>query len=106
MAIERAFEKFKTGRLTRTDTMVHYVIDEVNRDAPIMIKEIEWEGEELEKFKKKMHFHEHELIVKATAKVAQEIVEDRERRFRDVSNSFSCRYVTATIFVMKLTCPL
>ena len=77
MAIERAFEEFKTGRLTRTGIMVHYVIDEVDRGAPIMVKEIEWKGEELEELKERMHFHEHELIVKATAKVAQEIVEGR-----------------------------
>jgi len=28
----------------------------------------------------RMHIHEHELIVKATAKVTQEIVEGRERK--------------------------
>jgi Formyl transferase len=107
MAIERAFEEFKTGRLTRTGIMVHYVIDEVDRGAPIMVKEIEWEGEELEELKERMHFHEHELIVKATAKVAQEIVEGRERKPRDVPKSLSCKvYVTATTFIMKLTCPL
>jgi phosphoribosylglycinamide formyltransferase len=74
--------------------MVHYVIDEVDRGAPIMVKEIEWEGEELEDLKERMHLHEHELIVKATAKVAQEIVEGRERRPRDVSQSLSCRYMS------------
>jgi phosphoribosylglycinamide formyltransferase len=57
--------------------MAHYVIAEVDRGAPIMIKEVEWNGEEFEEFKEKMHFQEHELIVKATAKVAQEIVEGR-----------------------------
>ena len=94
MAIERAFEEFKTGRLTRTGVMAHYVIDEVDRGAPIMVKEIEWEGEELEELKERMHLHEHELIVKATAKVAQEIVECRERRPRDVPKSLSCRYMS------------
>jgi len=54
-----------------------------------MVKEIEWEGEELEELKERMHFHEHELIVKATAKVAQEIVEGRERKPRDVPKSLS-----------------
>lgn len=85
MAIKQAFKEFKTGRLTRTGIMAaHYIIDEVDRGAPIMIKEIEWKGEELEELKKRMNFHEHELIVKATAKVAQEIVEGRDRRPRDV----------------------
>ena len=43
-----------------------------------MVKEIEWEGEELEEFQERMHFHEHELIVKATAKVARETVKGRD----------------------------
>lgn len=77
MAIERAFEEFKAGRLTRTGIMAHYVIDEVDRGTPILVQEIEWEGEELDKFKEKMHVHEHELIVKATSKVVQEIVEGK-----------------------------
>ena len=93
MAIERAFEELKTGRLTRTGIMVHYVIDEVDRGAPIMVKEIEWEGEELEELRERIHCHEHELIVKATAKVAQEIVQGREHTPRDVPKSLSCRYM-------------
>lgn len=76
-AIERAFDEFKAGRLTRTGIMAHYVIDEVDRGTPILVKEIPWEGEELDAFKQKMHVHEHELIVTAAAKVAQEIVEGR-----------------------------
>lgn len=94
MAIERAFEEFKTGRLTRTGIMAHYVIEEVDRGVPIMIKEIEWKGENLEELKERMHFHEHELIVKATAKVAQEIVEGRKNRPRDVPESLSCKYMS------------
>lgn len=77
MAIERAFEEFKAGRLTRTGIMAHYVVAEVDRGAPIVVKEVEWKGEELEEFKDRIHSHEHKLIVKATAQVAQEIVEGR-----------------------------
>lgn len=79
MAIERAYEELKAGRITRTGIMAHYVIAEVDRGDPIIVKEIPWEGEDLEKLKEKIHSHEHELIVKATAKVAQEIVESRGR---------------------------
>jgi phosphoribosylglycinamide formyltransferase len=57
--------------------MAHYVIDEVDRGAPIMVEEIEWKGEELDELKERIHVREHELIVKATAKVVQEIVESR-----------------------------
>ncbi|KAI1636241.1 phosphoribosylglycinamide formyltransferase [Biscogniauxia mediterranea] len=77
MAIERAFEELKAGRLTRTGIMAHYVIDEVDRGEPIVVKEIEWKGEGLEELKERMHVHEHELIVKAAAKVTQEILERR-----------------------------
>lgn len=77
MAIERAYDEFKAGRLTRTGIMAHYVIDEVDRGAPILVEEIPWEGEELKEFKEKMHVREHDLIVKATAKVAQGIIDSR-----------------------------
>lgn len=57
--------------------MAHYVIAEVDRGAPILVKEIPWEGEDLDALKEKIHGHEHALIVAATAKVAKEIVESR-----------------------------
>ncbi|KAI5919575.1 phosphoribosylglycinamide formyltransferase [Camillea tinctor] len=76
-AIERAFDEFKAGRLTRTGIMAHYVIDEVDRGEPIIVQEVPWEGEELDAFKEKMHVHEHKLIVEATAKVVREILESR-----------------------------
>ncbi|KAF5529468.1 phosphoribosylglycinamide formyltransferase [Fusarium mexicanum] len=76
-AIERAYDEFKAGRLTRSGIMAHYVIAEVDRGTPILVKEIEWKGEDLEHYKEKVHSHEHELIVNATAKVAQETVKNR-----------------------------
>lgn len=59
--------------------MAHYVIEEVDRGAPIMVEEIEWKGEELDQLKERIHAREHELIVNATAKVVQEIVDRRAR---------------------------
>ncbi|VUC33862.1 unnamed protein product [Clonostachys rosea] len=76
-AIERAFDEFKAGRLTRTGIMAHYVIHEVDKGTPIMTEEIKWEGEELDQFKEKMHAREHPLIVNATAKVVGEILARR-----------------------------
>ncbi|KAH7318247.1 formyl transferase [Stachybotrys elegans] len=76
-ALERAYADFEAGKLkdNKTGIMVHYVIEEVDRGAPILVKEIECrEGEELEQFKERVHSHEHQLIVDATAKVAGEIV--------------------------------
>lgn len=78
-AIERAFEELKAGRLTRTGIMAHYVIEQVDRGAPIMVEEIEWKGEELDELKERIHSREHELIVNATAKVVQEILEGRAK---------------------------
>ncbi|GAB1314674.1 Bifunctional purine biosynthetic protein ADE5,7 [Madurella fahalii] len=76
-AIERAFEDFKAGKLENnmTGIMVHYVIDKVDRGEPILTREIECrEGEDLHQLEERIHAHEHELIVEATAKVAKEIL--------------------------------
>ncbi|KEZ43540.1 putative phosphoribosylglycinamide formyltransferase protein [Scedosporium apiospermum] len=76
-AIERAFSDFKAGKATRTGIMVHYVILKVDRGDPIMVQEIEWKGEDLPQLEERIHSYEHELIVKATAKVVGEILEAR-----------------------------
>lgn len=55
--------------------MVHYVIQEVDRGEPILTQEIGWDGEDLDALEAKIHAHEHELIVKASAKVVGEILE-------------------------------
>ncbi|KAH0598647.1 hypothetical protein MHUMG1_03950 [Metarhizium humberi] len=78
-AIERAYEELTAGRLTRTGIMAHYVIKEVDRGTPIVVEEIEWKGETLEELKDKIHSCEHKLIVDATAKVVDEILEGRTK---------------------------
>ncbi|KAK8932399.1 hypothetical protein H634G_04866 [Metarhizium anisopliae BRIP 53293] len=78
-AIERAYEELTAGRLTRTGIMAHYVIKEVDRGTPIVVEEIEWKGETLEELKDKIHSCEHKLIVDATAKVVDEILEGRAK---------------------------
>ncbi|KAI2632055.1 formyl transferase [Hypoxylon sp. NC1633] len=78
-AIERAHDALKTGTITRAGIMVHYVTLEVDQGAPVMVQEVEWHGEELAQFEEKLHSHEHELIVKATAKVVGEILEERSK---------------------------
>lgn len=77
-AIDRAFDDFKAGKITRTGIMVHYVVEKVDRGDPILVREIEFqEGDELAQVEERIHSHEHELIVEATAKVVQEILEAR-----------------------------
>jgi len=76
-AIERAFADFQAGKLegNRTGIMIHYVIDEVDRGEPIMTREIECrQGEDLQQLEERIHGHEHELLVQATAKVIGEIL--------------------------------
>ncbi|KAL1844999.1 hypothetical protein VTK73DRAFT_1354 [Phialemonium thermophilum] len=76
-AIQRAFHDFQAGKRTHTGIMVHYVIQEVDMGDPIMVQEIEWQGEDLPQLEERIHAHEHELIVRATAKVVGEILESR-----------------------------
>lgn len=60
--------------------MVHYVIAQVDRGEPIMTREIECkEGESLEDLEQRIHSHEHELLVAATAKVVEEILERKNK---------------------------
>ncbi|KAK3685277.1 formyl transferase [Podospora appendiculata] len=76
-AIERAFEDFKAGKLenNKTGIMVHFVIAQVDRGAPILTREVEChEGEDLHQLEERIHSQEHELIVEATAKVVKEII--------------------------------
>lgn len=75
-AIERAYEDFKAGKLENNTTgiMIHYVIAEVDRGEPILVQRIKIEeGESLEDLERKIHGYEHELIVKATALLAEKI---------------------------------
>lgn len=79
-AIERAFSDYKAGKIMRTGIMVHYVIVKVDRGDPILVREIEFhEDDNLQKVEERIHVHEHELIVDATAKVVQELLLGRSR---------------------------
>ncbi|KAJ4394413.1 Bifunctional purine biosynthetic protein ADE5,7 [Gnomoniopsis smithogilvyi] len=81
-AIHRAHQDFQAGKLenNKTGIMVHYVIAQVDRGEPIMIKEIECkEGESLEDLEQRIHSHEHELLVAATAKVVAEILTEKTK---------------------------
>ncbi|CAL1696092.1 unnamed protein product [Somion occarium] len=73
-AIERVYEAFQKGEITHSGAMVHRVIKEVDRGAPVMVKEVEMiAGEPIEAFEERLHKTEWELIVQATAKVLDEI---------------------------------
>ncbi|TVY46749.1 Phosphoribosylglycinamide formyltransferase [Lachnellula occidentalis] len=68
-AIERAYDDYHKGTLEddTTGIMVHYVISEVDRGEPIVIRKIQCQvPETLDELKTRMHSHEHELIVEGT----------------------------------------
>jgi phosphoribosylglycinamide formyltransferase len=55
--------------------MVHHVIRQVDRGSVIMTREIEVvEGDTLASLEERIHGHEHELLVEATAMMVKEIL--------------------------------
>ncbi|KLO12521.1 phosphoribosylglycinamide formyltransferase [Schizopora paradoxa] len=69
-AIERAYAAFQEGSVTKTGCMVHHVIKDVDRGAPIIVREIPFEpGEALEEFEKRLHAVEWEIVVLAASSV-------------------------------------
>jgi phosphoribosylglycinamide formyltransferase len=76
-SIGRAYDDFQKGTLkdNKTGIMVHNVIKEVDQGEPVLTREIECRpGETLAELEERIHSHEHELIVQATAKVVGEIL--------------------------------
>jgi phosphoribosylglycinamide formyltransferase len=72
-AIERAYEAFTKGEITKSGAMIHKVVKEVDRGEPIIVKEVTFvEGESLEEYETRIHRAEHEIIVQGTQKVLDE----------------------------------
>lgn len=74
-AIERGFEAFQRGEVDRLGVMVHRVIAEVDRGAPIIVREVEvHKGEDLKNdYEPRLHRTEWEIIVEATKLVLDEV---------------------------------
>ena len=80
-AIPRALEAFERGEVKGTGVMVHRVVAEVDRGAPVCVREVPIErGETLERLEERIHTVEHELIVEGAKSVLDEIREERRRR--------------------------
>jgi phosphoribosylglycinamide formyltransferase len=82
-AIKRAYDDYQKGLLEhdRTGIMLHYVIDEVDRGAPILVREIACKTPEtLDELTNRIHEHEHQVIVEGTAMAIIKIWEDRGRK--------------------------
>ncbi|POW02380.1 hypothetical protein PSTT_11832 [Puccinia striiformis] len=75
-AISRAWEAGPEGRqeITETGIMIHEVIAEVDRGAPILTRTVELKkNESLEALNQRMHELEHELIVAGTSEMLRRI---------------------------------
>ncbi|RPB01071.1 phosphoribosylglycinamide formyltransferase [Choiromyces venosus 120613-1] len=72
-AIDRAYEAFQRGEITKTGIMIHHVITAVDRGAPIIVREIEMiKGESLEDLENRIHAVEHIEIVNGTRMALEE----------------------------------
>jgi phosphoribosylglycinamide formyltransferase len=66
-AIERAWENFKAGEITKTGVMIHYVIEEVDEGQPIIVKEVKIHANDtLDSLETRIHEIEHKAIVEGT----------------------------------------
>lgn len=74
-AMERGFEAFQRGEVDKLGVMVHRVIAEVDRGAPVIVREVEvHKGEDLKNdYEPRMHRTEWEAIVEATKSVLDDV---------------------------------
>ncbi|VEU20915.1 DEKNAAC101784 [Brettanomyces naardenensis] len=69
-AIERSWEAGQKGIVSKGGCMIHYVIQEVDRGEPLVVKEIPViKGESCDGFEARIHAEEHAAIVEGTVKV-------------------------------------
>lgn len=75
-AIDRAFEAWKKGEITRSGVMVHRVVKEVDRGAPVLVREIPFEeGDTLETYEERLHKVEWGIIVEAVKIVLDDLAQ-------------------------------
>jgi phosphoribosylglycinamide formyltransferase len=85
-AIQRAWEAFQQGNISKAGVMVHRVVAEVDRGEPIVVSELDMrEGETLEEWEKRVHQEEWKVIVEGTRKALEkvEMWREEERRKRE-----------------------
>ncbi|CAG8516743.1 10914_t:CDS:2 [Funneliformis caledonium] len=73
-SIERAYEAFKKGDITKTGVMVHKVIPDVDKGEPLLIEEVPiLETDSLDDLETRIHNVEHRLIVQGAKKILDEL---------------------------------
>ena len=69
-AIQRAHAAFEAGQISKTGVMIHYVVAEVDRGAPIVVRDVPMKkGETVEELEARIHVVEHEAIVEGVRRV-------------------------------------
>lgn len=77
-AIDRAYDAFKQGLITRTGCMIHEVVKEVDRGQPLLIREVPFqEGDTLADIEERIHQVEHVIIVEATKQALQKLKQQK-----------------------------
>jgi len=82
-AIKRAYDDYHKGKLEHDETgiMIHYLIKEVDRGTPIVIRKIKCKTPEtLDELKERIHEQEHTLIVEGTAMAIHSLWGERKGR--------------------------
>ena len=82
-AIERAYNDFQEGKLedNTTGIMIHYVVKEVDRGEPIVIRKVECKASEtLDELEARIHTEEHQLILEGTQIAIHDLWEARRSK--------------------------
>jgi len=76
--IQRAYDAFQAGNMSKTGVMIHYVITDVDLGEAILWEEVQKvEGESLEQLETRMHTVEHRLIVEGTRRAIDKILQEK-----------------------------
>lgn len=79
-AIGRAYEAFQKGEIDKTGIMVHWVIAQVDRGEPLIVREVEMRsGESKADLEERIHEVEHVAIVEGTRMVLKERARRKEK---------------------------
>lgn len=71
-AIERSWDAGQKGIVNKGGCMIHYVIEQVDRGKPLIVKEIPViKGETVDDFEARIHAQEHVAIVEGTVEVLE-----------------------------------
>jgi formyltetrahydrofolate-dependent phosphoribosylglycinamide formyltransferase len=71
-AIQRAYESYQRGEITRSGCMVHYAVPEVDAGPVVVQQEVPLHPEDtLETFAARIHAAEHRIIVQAVRQALQ-----------------------------------